>query len=487
MRQAVHIFFKDSRQFRVPILLLLPWTVAFAVIASWAWPLHARGPLAWAEKLALALPSVSTVLLPIAYVLLIVQVCHAEALPGHQQFWLTRPYRRSSLFGAKALFVVAYVLCPLFLAQGVILVRQGFGLPDILPGLLWEQVLIAAIIAVPALALSAVTARLTHVIFTLLVAAVTLVAVLMLESWGQLEWIRLTAGVVTLVAAAGVVLMLQFRGRRTVSARSLGVAGIAVALLGARLLPWPVAFALQSRLGASDGPEMRASLTRPGRTENPALEALRARLTRRTSFAFQLGGIADDTLTHCDAAEIRLEAANGTAWNSGLLLKRAPAPAAAPCSVVLSLPPDFVRATAGQPVRLRGTVYVTVFGQKQTTTVPLDRQGAEVPGLGACVAERDETSASVECRVALRAPRLIADSDDLRYMRAVGQLSYSPFPADLRIYPVLRAYGFVESTKEPGTNVRRALPSAVHISTIAPLAHVRLPLNEDDIRLQDFP
>ena len=44
-------------------------------------------------------------LLPIAAWVLIARVIHAEALPGTQQFWLTRPYSRGSLLAARPCFL----------------------------------------------------------------------------------------------------------------------------------------------------------------------------------------------------------------------------------------------------------------------------------------------------------------------------------------------------------------------------------------------
>jgi hypothetical protein len=57
------------------------------------------------------LAAVYEFVIPLALWLLIAGVMHDGAIPGHQQFWLTRPYSWRSLLRAKILFILAWV-CP---------------------------------------------------------------------------------------------------------------------------------------------------------------------------------------------------------------------------------------------------------------------------------------------------------------------------------------------------------------------------------------
>ncbi len=52
-------------------------------------------------------------LLPMAWWFLVSLAVYGEPLPGNRQFWITRPYRWTSLLGAKLLFIVAFVSFPL--------------------------------------------------------------------------------------------------------------------------------------------------------------------------------------------------------------------------------------------------------------------------------------------------------------------------------------------------------------------------------------
>src|SRR5689334_12368053 len=147
MRQALHIFLKDTHHLRLEILLV----AASAALLAWANP-------AWIEFL----------LLPAAGYL-IARVVHAEAIPGNRQFWITRPYHRQSLLAAKMLFVLAFVNLPILLAQWCIVIRGGFPFHSYWPGLLWSQVLLTAVITLPVSALAALTSGIVPFTFLALI------------------------------------------------------------------------------------------------------------------------------------------------------------------------------------------------------------------------------------------------------------------------------------------------------------------------------
>ncbi len=95
MLQALHILKKDIRHLRLEVSLVLVLTAAFA----WT-EMVSRNPI-WVRAL-----------LAIAAVYLIARLIQAEAIPGHNQFWISRPYRWKSLLGAKLLFIVLFINLP---------------------------------------------------------------------------------------------------------------------------------------------------------------------------------------------------------------------------------------------------------------------------------------------------------------------------------------------------------------------------------------
>ena len=103
-QQALHIFRKDARHLRLEIsgvFLLLFFLIATGV-QTWE-GLQRRGGPSFGSEGPLS------VLLAVAWSLLIARAIQTEALPGDRHFWLTRPYSRASLVLSKALFVGAFI------------------------------------------------------------------------------------------------------------------------------------------------------------------------------------------------------------------------------------------------------------------------------------------------------------------------------------------------------------------------------------------
>jgi len=132
MRQALHIFKKDVRFLRGEIALVLILT-------------------------ALLLLGNNELLVILAGNYAIARLIHAEAIPGHNQFWITRPYRWKSLLGAKVLFILIFVNLPFFVAQCCMIVMQSFSFAESLPGLLWSQILMIFCLSLPVAALASLT------------------------------------------------------------------------------------------------------------------------------------------------------------------------------------------------------------------------------------------------------------------------------------------------------------------------------------------
>ena len=114
------------------------------------------------------LQRILTLLAPAAWWFLLVSLIHEEALPGIRQFWLTRPYRRSALLGAKLLFIALFLNLPALLADLAVMARSGAPLSGQWGALFWKQVPYSAIFLMPALALAAVTSSVMQTILGLL-------------------------------------------------------------------------------------------------------------------------------------------------------------------------------------------------------------------------------------------------------------------------------------------------------------------------------
>ena len=150
------------------------------------------------------------------------------------------------------------------------------------------------------------------------------------------------------------------------------------------------------------------------------------------------------------------------------------------------------------PVKVHGTLYLTVFGNPHTTQVPFGDHFVPVAQVGLCSATESyidgsdrRTYLSVICNSAFRSPtvmvsyQFVKPSDEVpnennRSAMQVqlpsfpflnrGQVSFSPFPAELRISPV--SQDFRQSW------VSTPWDHAV-VETLEPVGHVRFDFDID--------
>ena len=144
MNQALHIFRKDVRRLWPQILAVLGFFAAFA--------------FAFAPTLYHVYQSVFMGPLVVCSCWFLgISVMHLEALPGNRQFWLTRPYERSSLLAAKVLFLLTFVFLPFLISGCILEARANVPILNNAGGLLIFELAQSAWIIIPAIAIGAVT------------------------------------------------------------------------------------------------------------------------------------------------------------------------------------------------------------------------------------------------------------------------------------------------------------------------------------------
>jgi hypothetical protein len=129
MKQALHIFRKDVRHLRPELAMYGGLLVAFALVTPLLWP----GSSPHNEVLQM-FATLLTFLLPVSWLVLTARLVHEESLVGDRQFWVTRPYRWTSLLGAKVLFLAVCLLAPVGAVQIYLVLRSGLELGPALPG-----------------------------------------------------------------------------------------------------------------------------------------------------------------------------------------------------------------------------------------------------------------------------------------------------------------------------------------------------------------
>lgn len=439
MRQALHIFKKDARFLRLEILLLL-------VLAAL---------LGWTETHFQGIAVVSELLLALAVNYVIARVIHAEAIPGHNQFWITRPYRPNSLIGAKILFVLVFVNLPVFAAQCSIIAADGFPFSEYVAGLIWSQVLMVICVSLPAMCLASLTAGLIPFLlseFIVVAAAFIGEAVLarvhpsflpaMQPGPDAVGWVRDSLFLAVTTCVAVFVLRRQYTTRSTDSGVRYAIGGAVIAALVFLCVPWPFALAVQSKLSkqAFDetslsvvlGPVTEGVFPSPGRGDKPHPGEI--------SLPFVIRGVGDGRELQADALSIGMVAADGRTWNSGsiapiMVETGTPIPGETVVAQILHVDPAFFKAESGRPVTVRARLYLTLFGDPHSMTIPIQPAPVNVMDGLQCFAGFFN---QLNCRSIFRWPRRrvyakTGDGGVESYIRAV---SYSPFPAELGVNPI---------------------------------------------------
>jgi hypothetical protein len=465
LQQALHIFKKDARHLRYEIAGVLAMVVLF--IAADAGRVIPRG-----------FSQILQILLPVTWCFLIARAVHGEPIPGDRQFWITRPYSRASLVLAKAIFILVVVNLPLLAAQAAILVIDRFPLASNLGALLWEQVLITTVVSLPALVFAAMTANMIQFLAVAgLPAALGFALLTPLQNLGAVQWIAYSVAVVVILAVGSMVLWLQYRLRKTVVSLALTASGVLFGLGLVMLNPGNAAFAIQSRLS---GP-----LQSPVQVElQPAVSpSSRGSLLPRGSTVIALPlrvtGLPEGVTLRCEGAELTIHAPSGETWSGQTSFDAPFQQNADGCVGRRSIHPIFLEKNRDQPVRIHGTLSLTVFGNPRSTNL-LPEGPTTVPGVGQCVVQprelempKDRDVRPFVCAAALRWPRLLITGHAVD--RTAGEtfgidLSYSPFPAEFMISPIQTNLGLVAA-------------EAITITTREPLAHLRVEFEAKEIRL----
>lgn len=476
MRQAFHVFKKDVRYLRYEVALILMIALTFAAMHA----THERNNSSWSE---LALVMIAA--------FLIGRLILAEAIPGDRQFWITRPYRWQSLLVAKLLFIVTFVNLPILLAQLFIVTIDGFPIGSSLPGLVWSQVLLLTFAFLPFAALATLNSGMTPFIFGQIV-----ILALVFGPWemrrqlyvaqlGGVEWVRDSIAGLALAAVVIPVIFVQYKSRRTVLSRWLGLGGIAITALIYAALPWPLALAVQSHLSREPALASSIQVALDHHSEQPIWVPRTSKIALRIPMVVQ--GIAEETEVEPDALTLSLRGADGYAANLNMDdcsdLKRETISAnVVTLSAVCMADPAFFHLERGRPVTVRGSLYLTLFGNARSQTIPLtDEPTNALDGLQ-CYTDVVRAEWDVYCRSAFRWPaRLVAAKLGHTNANSFTQIvSYSPFPASLGIGPVETRWASAFASGPP-PNVRD-----VTIIVEEPLAHFRRDFEASGVPLNEF-
>jgi len=493
MRQALHIFKKDVRhlwfEIAVAITVVAAFTFTGARRALWLADPRANRTAAWTMVM---------ILLPLAWWTFIARVIHDETLPGDSQFWITRPYSWKSLLGAKALFVLAFISLPMLLADAIIV--RAYGLHPLgaeLPGLLWSQVLLAIVFVLPIAALSALTTGFVQLIFAILTPCVIALGVAIVAPevvlggfFGTSDWIKTYYVFLVMSVAASAVLFWQYSVRRTAAARSLAVAAGILAVLGMTLIPWSLAFTIQSWFSKQrvDQSMVRVDFDSGNQWLTRAVIERGDRV--RVEVPLNITGLPPGMLAKPEGFSAQLQAPDGRMSYADQLPLRYASSMGQEFSLQVTVDGAFYRKVKNEPMKVRGLLYLTLFGNRQTVLVPFGDRSVPVSRVGVCSASGggNRQSYFLICSSAFRFPPALVSYRFIQSPKEAVQdvwssteprraISYSPFPAELGVSPVSQDFTF---------SIVRVPLSEARVDTVEPLAHIRRNFEIDNLRLADF-
>ncbi len=405
MHLVLHIFKKDARR--------LWWAIAAALA------LQARLMYVDATRddaVASSQEGWLNLLLPLAWACLIALAVHEDSLLGDRQFWVSRPYRWPVLLASKLLFAAVCVHAPSLVADTAILALRGFQPWQWIPQLLEKQVMLAAALTLPVIALAAVLGTFAHLALAAIAIAGATVYLSGFTSTLHSQVLLLVEntraifffGVLGLAAAA--IVAMQFIRRWTLASRGVGVAAVVVAELVLACLS-PV---LLARIRAVVDPAHADLAFRL--TQRPPL-GMRSNLGDgwiSVALPVSLSGVPDGVgsifeLTAVDliAPGVRyhgatIHSANGSYASSEL----EPRYIGSDWLIVRIRRPLFVNLKNAR-IQLKATVVAVLHGSGATTWLPVGASQA-VAGAGRCssaVVERQTFS-----RERLRVLRVVCES-----------------------------------------------------------------------------
>ena len=236
MKQALHIFRKDTRYLWPEILASLAALAMTAVWSPHTWGYMRtvtpwQGVLRWLPILVFA-----------TWVLLAARLVQADSLAGDRQWWLTRPYEWRQLLAAKVLFAVVWIYVPFVVEQAVVLREGGFSPFAYASGWAAMLVVMSGWVILPLLLTAALTENFMRMALT---ACGIVVAVLVGTELATMPrrgyestvpndhsmWV-----VAVLIAGAACVLLLQYATRRTWLARGVAAGAVLLAICVAAAL-----------------------------------------------------------------------------------------------------------------------------------------------------------------------------------------------------------------------------------------------------------
>jgi hypothetical protein len=265
-------------------------------------------------------------------------------------------------------------------------------------------------------------------------------------------------------------LLWQYKRRRTVLSIAVMSAGLLAASLFAGYFPPTLALELETRF------------SKPKVDPSPIAMAFRARtdphperygwLGGRLAIPVEVTGVAEGLRVISDKIHTTIELQGGETWSpdhTDGYLQHSPDG----YREALFVNHTIVRKAADHPVRIRSTLYLTLWGPR-SRVIQLGIRPVQLPGVGLCSEFVMDQSLFAQCVSPMREPSnlLVVKLGQGGENPFFAGISYSPFPADSSIGPLHGSW--------------RSAAANDSLTVLEPLAHFRRDLDLRDIYLADY-
>jgi hypothetical protein len=462
MKQILHIFAKDTRHLWREILISVGLVVALLLTSSGHWiaggtHFASGGTVSFSPRGALRLaPELLAFLIPLSWWILIAPLIHEERLVGDRQFWVTRPYEWNKLLAAKVAFILVYVYLPLFAAQCLLLARAGFDPFLSIPGLLYNLLMLTAVLILPVVALAAITRNFARMTLVVVGAIVPMICIRWLASAFPGTHIPTPFGdslaLAIFVCGCVAVVLLQYAGRRTSAAWLVLV--VALGLVTTLACTAPDQALMSGRYPAEPSPGIELTYTN-NPDAGPAASVASGPRDVVINIPIHVSGVAPGSMMISEAVKVTLEGARGSEWTSVWEPTYGDKyfPGDRTARVTFAISRSVYERLKPSPLHARIVLALARTQQGESTTISLPLTEFKIPGFGTCRPWTDFFKPyeieEIGCRAPLRTPPLTFVSvlwsyDDCRAPRpephnVVGEAwagSLDRPPAEFGIVPV---------------------------------------------------
>jgi hypothetical protein len=397
---------------------------------------------------------------------------YQDPVPGERQDWLVRPIKRLDMLLAKLLFILVMAQGPMFIADLLQPLANGFTLQESLVAALGRGAYVLFAFTIPLFVIASVTRSFTEGVIGGLIIFLGCGGLLLLISglFGThrpndfmptlntgIVWIMDSSRSALIAIAGATILWLQYFRRKTLTSRVLtGVASILWVLIW--FIPWRPAFAVEKRFskdpGAGNGISIVFSPSDGKHRNSPGQGPSQAGSDLVVYLPMRLYGVSTDSMSLYDHVETILTDAQGKKFklNSAFDLdshREGPNDSISVAQNGFHVPRDLYNRVKDQSVQLDIEYSFTFLKLSNSYAIPAVDGKERMPGFGLCATKVDDDGDEIEldCMNPGTLPTCVSafleneTTGKRNPARPICNASYVPYPGRLFIDDIFRFGG----------------------------------------------